>query len=338
MELRQLRAFVAAATEGHFGRAATSLNLTQPGLTLRIQALERELGAQLLERSSREVLLTATGTVLLPHAKSLIRIEDRALRELRDQADGIAGRLRIAYLSNGEVAMPAKVVAEFRRRYPSVQIETSAAHSSVNAEHLRQGNVDAAFVHPGFVRVPDDISDEVAVRHLGRDAIMLALSPDHQLARLERVPVSALRSEPLIIFASSPHSGFILTMERWLARVMGAKPNIVGYEPPDQALEAVGRSTSLITFTTESRMAFAPVPGIAYRHLSPQPLLDFGIAYYRDDPSPTLANLLQLIDKMTDGEPGELPGDSVLLTAEEVEPGPPAVAASRRPRQAPTLE
>ena len=80
MELRQLRAFVAAASEGHFGRAAAQLSLTQPGLTLRIQALERELGTPLLERSAREVHLTAAGRVLLPHAKNMIRTEDRALR------------------------------------------------------------------------------------------------------------------------------------------------------------------------------------------------------------------------------------------------------------------
>src|ERR1700681_2402000 len=114
MELRQLRAFVAVAGEGHFGRAAARLNLTQPGLTLRIQALEKELGAHLLERSAREVQLTAAGTALLPHARSLIRIEDRALRELRDQADGIEGRLRISYLSPGTVTFPGQVIAEFR--------------------------------------------------------------------------------------------------------------------------------------------------------------------------------------------------------------------------------
>jgi DNA-binding transcriptional LysR family regulator len=317
MELRQLRAFVAVATEGHFGRAAARLNLTQPGLTLRIQGLERELGAQLLERSAREVQLTAAGNVLLPHAKSLLRIEDRALRELKDQAEGIAGRLRIAYLSGGGVVLPAKVVAEFRRRYPRVQLETSAGHSRVNAESLREGVVDAAFVHPGFVRNPDDISNGVAVRHLGRDAIMLALSPDHPLAQLEPIPVTALRREPLIIFAGSPHGSFILTLERWLARAMGAKPNIVAHEPPDQALEAVGRSTSLVTFATESRAAFAPVPGIAYRRLSPQPLIDFGLAYFRDDQSPTLANLLRVIDEMTNGAPNGVPDGNEVLAADE---------------------
>ena len=55
MELRQLRAFVEVASSGHFGRAAERLHVTQPALTQRIQALEGELGLQLLERNAREV-------------------------------------------------------------------------------------------------------------------------------------------------------------------------------------------------------------------------------------------------------------------------------------------
>src|ERR1700694_4987712 len=126
VELRKLRAFGAVAGEGPFGRAAARLNLTQPGLTLRIQALEKELGAHLLERSAREVQLTAAGTALLPHARSLLRIEDRALRELKDQADGIAGRLRVSYLLPGAVTFPGKLIAEFRRRHPTMHVETTA--------------------------------------------------------------------------------------------------------------------------------------------------------------------------------------------------------------------
>lgn len=67
MELRQLRAFVEVAASGHFGRAAKRLRVTQPALTQRIQALEREIGHQLLERNAREVRLAPAGPVLLPH-------------------------------------------------------------------------------------------------------------------------------------------------------------------------------------------------------------------------------------------------------------------------------
>src|SRR2546422_1687979 len=132
MELRQLRAFLQVATLRHFGRAAATLKITQPALTQRIQALERELMVQLLTRSAREVQLTSAGAVLLPYAKSLVQVEDRALRDLADHAAGRAGHIRIAYLSSGDVPTQGKIVTEFRTRYPSITVETSTGHSHAN--------------------------------------------------------------------------------------------------------------------------------------------------------------------------------------------------------------
>jgi DNA-binding transcriptional LysR family regulator len=338
MELRQLRAFVAVATEGHFGRAAARLNLTQPGLTLRIQALERELGAHLLDRSAREVQLTEAGTVLLPHARSLIRIEDRALRELKNQSDGLTGRLRISYLSYGAVSFPGQLISEFRRLHPTARVETTSGHSGVNVERLLEGVVDVAFIHPEFIGAIDDISSDVAVRLLKRDRILLALPVDHPLARLKVIPATALEREPLILMPSTPFQSFPLRLGRWLARHIGAEPNIAGYEPPDQALEAVAQSTTLITFANGSRAESAPVPGIAYRRMSPDLLLDFGIAYFQDDESPMVANLLKLIDEMAPDEPGEVPEGSELLTSDEVYLSPLRLTVMPRPRPAPNLD
>ena len=314
MELRQLKAFVAVAEEGHFGRAAARLNLTQPGLTLRIQALEKELGITLLERNAREVHLTTAGTVLLPHARSLLRVEDRARRELKDQADGVAGRLRISYVSYGAVAFPAEVVAAFRRRYPTVLVETTVGNSDLNADQLRSGSVDAAFVYPGYVR-DGGLPDSIAVRRLSRDTVLLAVSPNHHLAQLDEIPLAALRREPMILFPTSPGPSALDSFISLLARHMEVKPNIVAYEPPDQALVAVANSTSLVTFANGSRAISSPVPGVAYRRISPAMFIDFGIAYSRDDDSPVIANLLRLIDEMADGEPGDLPAGGELLRA-----------------------
>ena len=315
MELRQLRAFVAVATEGHFGRAAARLNLTQPGLTLRIQALEKELGTQLLERNAREVQLTAAGTALLPHAMSLIRIEDRALRELKDQSDGIAGRLRISYLALSAVTFPGELVAEFRRRYPTVLLETTSGHSALNTQRLLAGSVDAAFVSPGVVGSTDS-ADRVAVRLLSRHELVVALNPNHRLAKLERIPVKALGGEQLIMHAA-PYQVVTSALKKWLTRNIGTEPNVVAYDAPDQALEAVARSTSLITFTNSARAANAPLPGVAYRPLSPALLADFGLAYLREDESPVLANLLRLIDEMAEGESDDMPEGSELLSTTE---------------------
>src|SRR5256712_13941357 len=126
MELRQLRAFVEVAEAGHFGHAAEHLHLTQPALTQRIQSLERELGLQLLERNAREVRLAPAGVVLLPHARRLVEAEDQALNDLKAYSSGIAGRLRLAYQSAGDLGEGGSIIPEDRPRFPRGGKQTTA--------------------------------------------------------------------------------------------------------------------------------------------------------------------------------------------------------------------
>src|SRR6266436_9948606 len=146
VELRHLRAFFAIADTGHYGRAAENLKLTQPAITQRIQVLERELGVQLFIRNAREVHLTPAGELLLDHARSLVQIEDRALGALRDHLAGIAGRLRISYLTLWDMGLPADLIAEYRRRYPTIKLEMTTGYSQSNMDRLVSGEIDFAFI------------------------------------------------------------------------------------------------------------------------------------------------------------------------------------------------
>src|SRR3954468_21319780 len=87
-ELSQLRCFVAAAEELHFGRAAQRLNMTQPPLSRQIQLLERILGGSLLGRTSRVVRLTPAGRVFLLEARRIIRLAESATLATRRVAQG----------------------------------------------------------------------------------------------------------------------------------------------------------------------------------------------------------------------------------------------------------
>src|SRR5258708_8431222 len=144
MEQRNVRAFGGVADERDGGRAAASLNLTQPALSLRIQVLERELGIQLLRRNAREVHLTPAGEALLVHAKALVQEEDRALREMKDHVAGLAGRLRIAYLNVWNLGLPPRIVAVFRRPYPAVRLETTSGNSHLTEHRVIADQADLA--------------------------------------------------------------------------------------------------------------------------------------------------------------------------------------------------
>ena len=84
MSVSQIRYFVAVAEEGHVGRAARRLHLSQPPLTRQIRNLEDELGAPLFERTAKGMRLLPTGRRFLPHARAILRQLDAASRCLQD--------------------------------------------------------------------------------------------------------------------------------------------------------------------------------------------------------------------------------------------------------------
>jgi DNA-binding transcriptional LysR family regulator len=308
MELRQLRAFLEVVTQGHFGRAAARLNLTQPALTQRIQSLERELGVQVLNRNAREVTLTPAGEVLLPYATTLVRVEDRAVSGLSDYAAGLGGRLRLAYMTNGDVLLPGRIMAQFRERFPSVSVETSSGSPADSIEGLQRGDLDAA-----FIAVPHDLPRGIALRSIAREAIVIAVPTGHRLAAFDPVPVTELADESLVIVPHAVNPSVVVSFERWLTRQIGAPPNIVTYEPSDQALESVAQRRFSGTFVSWGRATRTPVPGIDYRRMIPSPMVDLGVGYVRDDPTPTLANLLAVIDDIA-GRPPDNDDGSELIT------------------------
>jgi DNA-binding transcriptional LysR family regulator len=308
MELRQLRAFVAVATMRHFGQAAKRLHLTQPALTQRIQALEHELGVQLLERSSREVRLTRAGTVLLPHAQGLVQEEDAALRDLQDYSSGVTGRLRIAYLAAGDVSMAGSIIAQYRQRFPRVELETSAASSGANLQSLLERTTDAS-----FALMPTSHPNLLEVRPIRREEVILAMRPDHRLAQMDRIPVEELRGEPLAMPPVAVNPDLVAALSRWLVRRTGANLNIVSDDPTDLALQTVARPGVAAALVVRSYVAGQPASGLAYRSLHPAPLVELVIAYHRDDRSPTLANLLLVVDEVAPFDRAGVPEDGELI-------------------------
>ena len=122
MELRQLRYFVMLAETGNFHRAAERLNMSQPPLTVAIRKLEEELGAALFIRSARGVALTAAGRASLEMARATLAQADRFREAAREGAAGERGRLRVGFVGSATFELLPRLIAEYRRRYPAVEL------------------------------------------------------------------------------------------------------------------------------------------------------------------------------------------------------------------------
>jgi DNA-binding transcriptional LysR family regulator len=312
VELRNLRALVAVAEARHFGHAAATLNLTQPALSLRIQVLERELAVQLVQRNSREVRLTAAGEALLLHARALVQEEDRALRNMEDHVTGLAGRLRISYLNVWNLGLPTRIVAEFRRRYPAVRLETISGYSSLNAQRVMADEVDFAFVGMQAADCGD-----LVVRPIDRLEVVLVMTPANHLSPMEVIPIECIRGEPMIGVTSALGSPHVRSSRDWLASRLGEEPNIVAEEPSDQIPAALALSGVAVTLTTFDRAALWEREGLISRRLSPTPLVDYGVAYLQDNTSPALLNLLSIVDELASPLPDLQAGSELIWTPRE---------------------
>ena len=202
--------------------------------------------------------------------------------------------------------MAGVIIAEYRRRFPAVDVETTSGPSGPNLKLLQDHAADAA-----FALMPSARPDGIETRTLRREEVILALPADHPLAQMETVPVKALRGEPIGLPPAAANPDSIGALRRWLVRHTGEELNVVAQEPTELAIETLARS-GLAAIPVIRRYATMPKAGIAYRSMSPAPLIALVVAYRRDDPSPTVANLLQVVGELATDDP-DMPEDGELI-------------------------
>lgn len=186
-DLSQVRAFVAAAEELHFGRAAARLFLTQQGLSKRIQRLEQLVGAPLFVRQHNLVELTATGRRFLPHARRLLATAEETAADLWPQARP----LRIDVW--GQVHFPLRVVGRLTTQLPQLVPELSMRRSlSAALEALDRDELDVAFGRPYDLLGP--IPAGLALQPVYLDPLAVAMSVHHAHADAEVLTPEDLRS------------------------------------------------------------------------------------------------------------------------------------------------
>jgi DNA-binding transcriptional LysR family regulator len=193
MELRQLRYLDAVARRGSFTRAAMDLHIAQSAVSQQVGRLERELGVELLRRTTRRVEVTEAGALVLTRARRALAEADGVRADLDALQGLVHGTLRLGGVPAVGPVHPAALIADFARAHPGVAITVREDAAFTLLGELRDGGLDLvmALVDPGSL-------DELEGVRLLDEELVLVAHPDHPLARAGRVRVERLAGEALV--------------------------------------------------------------------------------------------------------------------------------------------
>jgi DNA-binding transcriptional LysR family regulator len=259
--VRRLGHFLAVAEEGHFGRAAARLGLSQPPLTAQIQALEAELGVRLLERTRKGARPTREGEALLPIVRRLAE-DARQVEELaRELRAGRHAPMVLASVTSALFDFLPPLVRALRAELPDAAMSVQEMDTADAVEALRRGEVDFALVRLDADRPP------IRTLPLGDDLMLVALPEGHALAETEApVPLRALADEVLMALPRSINPSYF---DRLIAACRSA-----GFEPHTvrEVASAMGQlafvSAGLGVALVSAGMARVRPPGVAFRELA----------------------------------------------------------------------
>lgn len=252
MQTRELRYFVAVAEELHFGRAAQRLGIAQPPLSRAINQLERRLGAQLLDRTSRAVTLTDAGSMLLAEGRAALDAIAAAERRTQRAALAANGHAGVALVTKAGASseLLAKLLDTYSAEPDAVTVEVLLCGIGEQGPMLRDGRADVALLHQPF-----DSTAGVDYEELGTEGQMIVLPAGHPLGLRDSVDLDEVTQ-----LAGLP-------MPRW-PRPDGSYPDGAGPKVRDHTqllqLIGLGRASVLIPESARPQLT-GDLVGVAVR-------------------------------------------------------------------------
>jgi DNA-binding transcriptional LysR family regulator len=193
MDLRQLEYFVAVAEEANFTRAAERVHISQSGVSAQIKQLERELGSELFDRSTRTATLTAAGEAALQHARAALAAAQAVGDAVGETNQLLRGRLAVGMVIGCAVTPFFDALAGFHEAHPGVEVAVREGGSDPLIEDLRRGRVDIALV--GCARRPPK---DLASLTIVSEGLVAMVPPDHRLARQQSATLAQVVEYPIV--------------------------------------------------------------------------------------------------------------------------------------------
>ncbi|MFF0478253.1 LysR family transcriptional regulator [Streptomyces sp. NPDC004284] len=275
IELRHLRCFLAIAEESSLTRAAARLHLTQPAVSRTLAALERHLGARLVDRSTHHLALTAEGRAFQDRAAAALAAFDAAVDPARLRHRPL--RLGHAWSAFGPYTTP--LLRRWQRTHPETPLELLRIDDRTAG--LARGEVDAALLR-GAVEAPGLVTAELTT-----EKRVAALPADSPLANRPGLTLDDLATETVVLNTVSGTT----TLALWPAAARPAATLTVANTDDWLTAIAAGRG---IGVSSASTAALHPHPGVLYRPLPDAPPLPVVLAWRDAFPHPATGALVTM--------------------------------------------
>lgn len=287
VELRHLRYFLAVAEVLHFGRAAERLHITQPSLSQQIRKLEQLIGAELFNRSSRSVELTAAGEALRSRVRRTFEDVEEAVAAARDADQGIIGTFSVGFIETVAVGMVPRAVRRFRDSHPQVALRLRELSVPEQIDGLITGALDLGFV------LTDLGHGDLVVERVLEEEFVVAVPDGHHLAHRDGLTPGEVVAEPLVVIEREVMPGlYDETMA--MIREYGADLRIAQKVTGTLAvlgLVASGLGLALLPTSVSELM----IPGIRYMKLEPSPRMAILAVRHRGARSPHIDLFLEAV-------------------------------------------
>jgi DNA-binding transcriptional LysR family regulator len=261
MDPRRVLTFRAVAHERSFSRAARALSLTQPAVSQQVAALEKELGAKLLAREPGGLKLTPAGETLLLHADAIAERLALAGTQLAEIARAERVRLRVGAFPSALVMLVPKAVAALRAEEPEAEVLIEEGAGEVLTQRVAAGELHVAIAFQDATQ-PRREHEGVERHDLRRETFLVALPPDHRLAKLEKVPIAELANEPW----TAPSGSHMIARA---CRAAGFEPRLISIMRDPLAMRGLVSQGLAVTLVPElgsevlDGVALRPVDGPA---------------------------------------------------------------------------
>ncbi len=182
--LDQLRILKAIAAEGSFKRAADSLFVSQPAISLQVQNLEKQLNVPIFDRGGRKAQLTEAGYLLLNYGEKILNLCQETRRAIEDLQNLQGGTLIVgASQTTGTYLLP-RMIGLFRQKYPDVSLQLQVHSTRRTSWGVANGQVDLAIIGG---EVPGELNEVLEIIPYAQDELALILPVFHPLAELKMI-------------------------------------------------------------------------------------------------------------------------------------------------------